>query len=61
MTVCIFHTLLSLMPTAKARNVGTLRWFTIVPPFLFVPSFVFDAPFGRFALATKSIFELDGT
>ncbi|EJF57540.1 hypothetical protein DICSQDRAFT_157319 [Dichomitus squalens LYAD-421 SS1] len=36
------------------------KWFAIVPPFFFPPTFFYDAPFGRFSPSTKSIFTVDG-
>ncbi|KAI0767074.1 3-oxo-5-alpha-steroid 4-dehydrogenase-domain-containing protein [Fomes fomentarius] len=39
---------------------GARKWFAIVPPCLFPPTFFFDAPFGRFGPTTKSFLVVDG-
>ncbi|KAH9942181.1 3-oxo-5-alpha-steroid 4-dehydrogenase-domain-containing protein [Epithele typhae] len=45
---------------AKSLYDATKYWFTVLPPFMSIANFAIDAPFGRFALTSKSIFELDG-
>ncbi|KAI0753110.1 3-oxo-5-alpha-steroid 4-dehydrogenase-domain-containing protein [Daedaleopsis nitida] len=46
--------------TAQRLYNGARKWFAIVPPALFLPGFLFDAPFGRFALKTKTFLDVDG-
>ncbi|OCH89893.1 hypothetical protein OBBRIDRAFT_813000 [Obba rivulosa] len=49
------------MPSPGLRSLWLARkWFTIIPPLVCPVTFVFDAPFGRFAPSEDSILLVDG-
>ncbi|KAI0368971.1 hypothetical protein BV20DRAFT_997545 [Pilatotrama ljubarskyi] len=45
---------------AQALYDAARKWFAIIPPLLCPPTFIFDAPFGRFSPSSDSTFLVDG-
>ena len=43
-----------------AAHIAARKWFAILPAATFPVTFFVDAPFGRFALKERSIFQVDG-